>query len=105
MATGVRHHRVHDRDADGGRPGRADADSLVGVTVIRYRVVVLVVSLVLVSTFNVGFTAWWVGHNNQQFCDVVGSTVDAYEEAPPVSPVGAAQQRNAQELYRRLGCT
>jgi hypothetical protein len=73
--------------------------------VIRYRVVVLVVSLVLVSAFNVGFTAWWVDRQGRVFCDVVGSTVDAYAEAPPVSPVGAAQQRNAQELYRRLGCT
>ncbi len=72
---------------------------------IRYRVVVLVASLVLVTAFNIGFTAWWVDRQGRVFCDGVGSTVDAYVEAPPVSPVGAAQQRNAQELYRRLGCT
>ena len=70
----------------------------------RYRIATLVVALVVVSALNIGFTAWWVERQGRLFCDVVGSTVDGYREEPPVSPVGKTQQRNSEELYRRLGC-
>ncbi len=67
-------------------------------------VVVLVFALVAVTALNIGFTAWWVQRQGRLFCDVVGSTVDGYRQDPPVSPVGRTQQRNAEDLYRKLGC-
>lgn len=71
---------------------------------VGYLWVALVVSLVMIVTGGVWYTGWAVGQNNRKFCAVVGATVEGYRTAPPSTEVGRTQQRNAEKLYRDLGC-
>lgn len=70
----------------------------------RYLWVALVTSLVILTVGGIWYTGWSQERNNRKFCDVVGTTVDAYREAPPATEVGRNLQRKSEQLYRDLGC-
>jgi hypothetical protein len=101
----------HGGRRDDGRAGHV-ADRLVGepmTAAIEHRrrggrIVALVVSLVTVTVINVAVTAWVVARSERQFCAIVGTTVQAYRDAPPATEVGRTLQRNSETLYRDLGC-
>jgi len=69
-----------------------------------YFAAVLVVSLVLSMLGTLLYVNWQQHRSDRRFCAVVGSTVQGYRVSPPTSEVGRTQQRNAEKLYRDLGC-